>query len=299
MNATGTGSAAGTGRGGALLEIDAAEFARSFDRRPFLVGHRLATHELFALPRLVELAKRLPPKSVEYNAGDIAIGQDPSRTPQTGLSVEETIRRIEDCRSWLVLKNIEQDPEFRALLDACLDEVEAHSEAVDPGMCDREGFIFVSSPGSVTPYHMDPEQNFLLQVRGLKQVSLFDRGDRAVVSEEQIEDMLTGKPRNMPWREEMQAHGQVFELTPGKGLHFPCAFPHWVKNGPEVSISFSITFRTRSTERRAAVHAFNARLRRRGVAPGSVGSSPARDALKSVAERGLSRVERILRRRKG
>jgi len=28
----------------------------------------------------------------------------------------------------------------------------------------REGFIFVSSPGSVTPHHMDPEHNFLLQI---------------------------------------------------------------------------------------------------------------------------------------
>ena len=32
----------------------------------------------------------------------------------------------------------------------------------------REAFIFISSPNTVTPYHMDPEYNFLLQIRGTK-----------------------------------------------------------------------------------------------------------------------------------
>ena len=89
-----------------LLDLDDGAFQESFCRRAFRVRHRLTGHPLFELPRLVKLATALPPASVEYNAGDIPMALDPRQTPHTGLSVEETVRRIEECRSWMVLKNV-------------------------------------------------------------------------------------------------------------------------------------------------------------------------------------------------
>src|SRR5262245_3957931 len=95
---------------GPLLDPGSA-FDTDFCRRPFLMHHRLGDHSLFDLTRLAELATLLPPTSVEYNAGDLPISVDPQKTPHTGLSIEETVRRIEQCRSWMVLKNVEQDPD--------------------------------------------------------------------------------------------------------------------------------------------------------------------------------------------
>ena len=89
-----------------LLDIDAAEFRACFDRRPFLIGHHLCDHPLFTLPRLIELSRKLPEKQVEYNGGNIPISLDPAQTPRTSLSVDETIRRIEECCSWMVLKYV-------------------------------------------------------------------------------------------------------------------------------------------------------------------------------------------------
>ncbi len=142
-----------------LLTLDEPRFRADFDRRPFVIGHHLADHPLFALPRLVELA--------------------------------ETIRRIEECRSWLVLKFVETDPEYSDLLDRCLAEIAAVAEPLRLGMDQRESFIFVSSPGSVTPYHIDPECNFLLQIRGSKTVHQFPADDRALISEEELERFFT------------------------------------------------------------------------------------------------------------
>src|SRR4051812_4449852 len=85
-----------------LLNIDPAAFNANFNRKPFLIKHRLAAEALFALPRLIELAKRLPPAFIEYNAGDVPINLNPALTPHTGLSPQETLRRIEECRSWMV-----------------------------------------------------------------------------------------------------------------------------------------------------------------------------------------------------
>lgn len=279
-----------------LDPIDAETFRTHFNRKPFKIGHRLADHELFSLPRLVELAQRLPHTMVEYNAGNLPVSQDPGSTPRNGLSTEETIRRIEECQSWMVLKNVELDGEYRTLLDECLDAIEPYSQPSAPGMYQREGFIFISSPDSVTPFHIDPENNFLLQIRGTKEVHLFDAGDRTVLPERDIEAFFTGAHRNLVYKEEFLSRGQKFDLVPGEGLHFPVIAPHWVKNGPAVSISFSITFRTSSSESRAALYRLNSRLRRFGLRPSPVGRSPRRDALKLGA---IGTVRALKRRLSG
>lgn len=279
-----------------LLEIDADAFRADFDRRGFYINHHLSDHPLFALPRLIELARRLPEHNVEYNAGDVPVNLDPTRTPRTGLSPEETIRRIEECRSWMVLKYVENDPEYGELLHRCLHEVRVHSEQRFPGMCQAQGFVFLTSPGSVTPYHMDPEHNFLLQIRGSKTIHQFDGRDRSVLSEEELERFYSGAHRNMVFKPEYENKAQVYELTPGRGLHFPVTAPHWVKNGAAVSISFSITFRTPDLDRRGILYTVNHRLRQRGWRPTPVGQSGWRDALKCAGFRVWRRTRRLLGR---
>lgn len=163
-------------------------------------------------------------------------------------------------------------------------------------MLDGQGFIFVASPGSITPYHMDPEHNFLLQIRGSKEIRLFDPRDRGVLPAEALERFYGGGHRNMPYREEYEKRALFHELTPGRGLHFPVTAPHYVRNGREVSVSFSITFRTPDLEARARTHLFNAWLRRRGISPAPVGQHPRRDTLKSLAWRASRRIARALSR---
>jgi hypothetical protein len=272
--------------------LDTRLFDSHFNRLPFMVRHNLASHYLFSLPRLIELAQTLPADRVEYNSGNIPVSQDPSLTPRTGLSVAETIRRIEECQSWLVLKNVERNPAYRGLLDACLDELQPYTEKIAPRMYRREAYIFVSSPGSVTPFHVDNEYNFLLQIRGEKEVSQFDRDDRSVISEIDLENFYTGGHRNLTYRDEYQAKAQVFTLKPGDGLHFPITAPHWVKNGNAVSISFSITFRNPHSEQREMAYCVNAKLRQYGLNPAPVGISPWRDKLKFNALRVWRKVAR-------
>jgi hypothetical protein len=276
------------------LDIDEASFREKFNHQPFFIRHHLAGHDLFALPRLIELAKRLPKESVEYNAGNIPVSQDPNLTPQNGLSIEATIRRIEECQSWMVLKYVEKDPEYAELLNACLDEIQSYSEPFAKGMTKREGFIFISSPNSVTPYHMDPEYNFLLQIRGQKTMSVFDGRDRSILSEEELEQYLSGGHRNLTFKEAFQQKASECELHPGEGLHVPVTAPHWVKNGDEVSVSFSITFRAPASERRTIVYTTNAYLRKRGLTPVPYGQSDWRDTAKYFSYRAVRRAKHLL-----
>ena len=276
-----------------LLQLDPLAFKSGFDNNPFRVRHRLADHPLFAMDQLLELSKRLPEKSVEYNAGDLPIGQDPKTTPRNGLSPQETIERIATCKSWLFMRNVEQDPIYEALLDSCLSEIRDLSEPLDPGMHEKEGFIIISSPNSVTPFHIDIEHNFLLQIRGSKYFYIWSRDDREVLQEEDIEKFYRGAHRNIPYKDEYEKRGQCFELNPGDGLHSPVTCPHWVKNGSEVSVSFSVTFRTPRSHKRGHVYMMNSLLRKWGVSPGPYGRSAARDGLKSFSWRVINRASAL------
>ena len=278
-----------------VVDLDPQVCAAYFNRKPFRIEHSLCGHPLFALDRLLQLARTLPERFVEYNAGALPVGVRPEETPRTGLSAEETVRRIQECGSWMVLKRVEQDPEYGALLDRCLDEIAARARGTVPRMQRREGFIFLSSPNAVTPFHIDPEHNFLLQIRGSKTVSMWDPADRFVLPDEELERFYANfVHRNLPWRDVFQTTAFVLPLAPGEGLHFPVTVPHWVKNGPEVSVSFSITFRTAESERRELLYKANARLRKLGLTPTPEGQSILLDRTKQIAFATAARLKRLL-----
>lgn len=264
-----------------LIEIEEGHVGDSMPLRTFRLTHRLTGHPLFALDRLARLAASLPADQIEFN-GPVAPGQDPQATPSNGLSAEETVRRIEECKSWMVLKNVERDPDYKALLDVCLDEVAEQTGGVMGGALKRQAFIFVTSPGNVTPLHTDPEYNFLLQIRGSKRMSLFDQRDRAIVSEEDLE-MYPGKHRNLPYRDAFEAKATQRNIGPGEAIFVPLFDPHWVQNGPEVSVSFSITWHTATSLRLVKLSYVNAVLRKLGFPQTPAGVHKALDAVKVAA----------------
>jgi len=244
-----------------------ATLTRSYPEQPVLLDHGLVGHELLTLEALAGLAARMRAADVEYNRGDLPVGVDPSQTPANGLSIEETIRRIEDCGSWMVLKSIEQDEPYRTLLHDMLAAVEPAVHEATGAMLKREGFIFISSPGAVTPFHFDPEHNILVQIRGGKTMTIFPPDDEELVSGAEHERFHAGGHRNLPWQEAFAARGKPFQLTPGKAVYVPVKAPHWVQNGPKVSISLSITWRSQWSYREESARRWNQLLRGAGVQP--------------------------------
>jgi hypothetical protein len=280
----------------AFPEAALATLRGAYPEQPVRLDHNLANHPLLKLDALAALAGRIRPVDAEYNRGDVPVGLDPADTPANGLSVAETIRRIEECGSWMVLKFIEQDELYRGLLhDVLADVVPAVRDATGE-MLKREGFIFISSPGSVTPFHFDPEHNILLQIRGRKTMTIFPADDEAVVSGAEHERFHNGGHRNLPWREDFAAAGQAFELTAGKAVYVPVKAPHWVQNGPEVSISLSITWRSEWSYDEEYARRMNHLLRRAGMKPRAPGRYPNQNRLKSLGYRAIDKVGRIGRR---
>jgi hypothetical protein len=71
-----------------------------------------------------------------------------------------------------------------------------------------------------------------------------------------------------------------------------------VKNGSQVSVSFSITFRTTSSDRREILYRVNERMRRIGIRLPPVGQSELVDGAKYQAFRTLARAHRLLGRQR-
>jgi hypothetical protein len=69
-------------------------------------------------------------------------------------------------------------------------------------------------------------------------------------------------------------------------VFFPVTFPHWVQNGPEVSISVSINYK-RMRNNDADVHRVNWRLRKLGLHPSEPGKAPVIDRTKGAIYRAI------------
>lgn len=248
------------------------------------VKNNLTEHPLLQLDELYKLALRLPQAQVRHHNGHIPINtslETVAHQHATGRTLEDTIRNIESAGSFVFLQNIQTDEVFGKLVNECLDQLQPMVEAQEPGMYFRQGWIFISSPGITTPYHRDQETNFLLQIRGTKTVSVFPQDDKEVVSEEESE-IFHGlhSLRATFHSEEKQKRAKVFEFKPGDGAYIPYTAPHWVKNGPGVSVSLSVTYHTSKTLRRKNVYRLNHGLRKRGLKPSPFGKSPWLDTLK-------------------
>jgi hypothetical protein len=266
------------------------KFAGNYPEIPHMVRHSLGDHPLLTLDALARLGEALPSKSVEYNLGALPIGIDQADIPMNGLSIGDTIRNVEQSKSWAVLKNIEQAPEYEELLIGILNELKPHIEQKTGQMMRPQGFIFVSSPAAMTPYHFDPEHNILMQLRGHKVMTQFEAGNTRFAPDTAHEEYHTGGPRNIIWNDDNIDAGTAWRMEPGDALFVPVMAPHFVKNGSVPSVSLSITWRSDWSFAEADARALNKYLRKIGLNPAAPGRYPAQNKAKAYIWRGLARL---------
>jgi hypothetical protein len=272
-----------------LLDASPELFRDKFNVRSFMFKHALANHELLQLPRIALTAERM------LSAGKlekfVALGGK-SSTPGKKFSamapqqkLAETVRDMAQANVWLKITSADAaDPAYAELLQDILKELE---ELAGYPMRQQITWscmtLFLSSPMVVTPYHIDHESNFLFQIQGEKDLSLFDPNNRELLSEREIEDFYAGNFEAAAYRAETQSRGQVYRLVPGTVVHHPPLAPHWVQNSNNVSISASVSFCLRFLDRRARVYQVNHYLRKAGIKPTAPGISRLRDNLKASA----------------
>lgn len=270
------------------------DFASAYPESPKALRHGLHEHALLTLDALADLSGALDPSAIEYNRGDLPVGIDPRDVPANGLAIAETIRTIDENGSWMVLKNIETVPAYRALLMDLLGELEPSVRATTGEMLTPQGFIFISSPGAVTPFHFDPEHNILLHLRGSKTMTVYPAGDARFAPDTAHETYHAGGHRNLDWDDSFEGAGLSVPLNPGDAIYVPVMAPHWVKVADKAAISLSITWRSDWSYRESEARRTNGLLRKAGIAPDAPPRWPEQARLKSLFWRAARRA-RVVR----
>ncbi|MCE5234135.1 MAG: cupin-like domain-containing protein [Mizugakiibacter sp.] len=261
-------------------------------RRVQAVRHRVDSHPLLQLGPLLALARRLQAVGQLRQIGTDA---DAGTRFVASAADVDALQRIGNAKGWAVLRYVQVDPTYRTLVDAVLDSIRPQVERVDPGMYYRAGFVFASAHHTVTPFHMDVENNFILQMRGHKTLYVWEPDDMATVSE-QARDRFHHDRDLIRWREEFRARAHVFELHAGEGAYMPATSPHMAETGDDLSVTMSFTYFTDATRRDAWLHNLHYLIRRAGIRPPAVGSHPVLDALSYQAVAALVGARRIARR---
>ena len=280
----------------------AADFSM---RRLGPIRHNYHQHPLMQLDRLEQLARSL---MVTKQCRFIVPGTtdaskfDHKSRPADGRSVEDVFRRIHEPGSWVALYNVQTDPVYGRFVWDVLNSAERVVQDQEK-VFDVRGFIFISAPPSVTPFHIDREHNFWLQIRGRKTLSVWDHRDRETVAARDVEKFSAyGSLDNVQLTQQARGRAFNFDCGPGDGVYFPSTSPHmthtdtsWVTPDDDVVISIGVVFYSNVTRRTAYVHAYNSVLRRFGMHPRGVGSSEWSDRVKFPFGRGVVAMRRYLK----
>ena len=274
-----------------LIEVDAARFD---PWRIQAVTHHLRSHPLLQFDALLELGQRLEARGSIRTHSDTAKAGTPFNSAPDMFpnekSAQETLRSISDAKAWMSLLNVQGDDTYRELVEEVLEDIRPLVESRDPGMCYRAGWIFVTSPRTITPFHFDKEHNFILQIHGRKRIYVWDHTDTAVASDHARDLFHSSSERYLlRWRDEFRESAHVFDLEPGQGAYMPSTSPHMVENGDGPSVTASFTYYTDATRRDALLHRAHARVRRFGLKPPPVGKRPRLDAVLGSLSHGLDR----------
>jgi hypothetical protein len=274
-----------------------AECRRELHKNAFAARHPLAGHPLFSIEALAKVAADACKRKgdVYVDAGDLTLADKWGTTPKPDMTIPEIIDRIETAGAWLVMKHVESDPAYKALLD----EYEAFvREIAGPEgsklLSNAEMLVFITSPRRKTPFHFDAEVNFLVQIQGSKDLWVCDPMDRSVTTDEELEQYYSGAMNAGTYKPHAEKRARHFTLHPGDAVHIPTHGAHWVQNHDNVSISLSLNMEF--PQRYGDTYRANHYMRKLGLKPRPPGNSKFVDRSKAATIYGLRQMKSLIRR---
>ena len=269
--------------GQGLKTIGQIPFDDAFPGRSVGFIHDLHLDDRLTLAAVADLADRLPRRSVIADTAAQPLLVPHGGPPRGALERPgDVIRDLHNANAWLTLLNVEDDPGMAEIMNTQLDQLESGMTAKRGKrvkMRKRVAFVFVSSPNSVTPVHFDIEHSLLMQVSGSKTVSV-GRFESDAVRRHEFDRYWDGSHGRI---ETLQPEVAAYTMTPGRAVYIPPGTPHWVHNGPDISLSVTLTYFTAATVRENRVEDFNSHLRRRHLKPREPGRSTTVDTAKACA----------------
>lgn len=295
-----------------VIECNPDVFQQNLNILPYAIGHSLKDHPLFQLPALAELAQRVAARrNPHMSGGDAYFNEgaiDPSTKPNYDRPEEERARvtslvqKIESAEAWIILKHIEREPGYREIMESVVCDALGLAGKAGQKLFEKikwfEAIVFITSPNRVTEYHIDRECSWIFQIRGDKAIHLFDRADKDVVPEPELERFYTVDNHASEYKPQYESRALVYDMKPGTGVHIPVNTPHWLQNGDNVSITLNVNFQFHDSEI-SNLYKANHYLRRAGLTPSIPGTHANADRAKALAFTAALALKRALKKGDG
>ena len=241
----------------------------AFDSHKFnAIKHNYHHHPLFSLSSLESLAEYLLPlqkcrfakEALQLDSAFYHEGKSPDNQ-----SIAQVFAQMDQPGSWLALYDVQHHPAYAELLEGIVQSLSPLFSAQQGKLYEVAGFVFLSSAPAFTPFHIDRENNFWLQLHGQKKLSVFDHQDRSVVSQQAVEDFIVYRSLDdVKLDGSNRAKAVSFDVAPGQGVYFPSTTPHmtetndsWVTQDNGISVSIGVVFYTDWTQHIARLCQYN------------------------------------------
>jgi hypothetical protein len=270
-----------------IIEPDGTNFRDDFNVNSFIFSHNLAGNPLFELPSLTNLAEKLlkieGPTAIRWKNSEAPVDAKWGQKPPSEqiANVSEAIQNLDKSGSWVVLYRVQNVPEYSAVLEQALEEMEEMiGRPLRSELTWKDSYIFMASPHATTPYHIDHETACLMQVHGDRIAHLWDQKDRSVLSEEEIENYYLGDIGSANYSEKKLEKAITYKMNAGTGVHHPSLAPHDYKNGDTYSVAVGVHLCKKDIDKKARAYQVNGFMRRLGMKPTPPGKSPLKDRIK-------------------
>lgn len=266
----------------ALIPAWTADQKAGLGATPITFQHRFAETGLFEDDALAALLDRYPAELYDINLFDFDDeGQMKMRTGVRGrLPGKDVLAGVKEGRVWVQLRRVEAHyAELGEAMQAIFREIACQAPGFRP--VQLNGQLIMSAPQAKVPFHADAPGVCLFHIRGRKRIWIYPN-DEAHMPQRGMEDiMLKQITEDLPYRREMDAAAQVFDLEPGMAITWPLHAPHRIENQGTFNVSLSVDYQTWNTRIINGAHYANGVLRRwKGpVKPMAETSQAARTAL--------------------
>lgn len=183
------------------------------------------------------------------------------------------VSSLRGSKRWIMLRDLGRWPVFEQVVDEVLGSIAPITEPHTGELLKPEAFLFISSPGLLTPLHFDPEYNILFQIAGQKRFSVLPQ-ECGLPSASDNERFHRMGDNLLPWSPQLARDALHFEMGPGDALYVPFKAAHTVTVGDRPSISLSVTWRSRDSLMQDDAWAMNGLLARCGVRAPRPGNRP-------------------------
>lgn len=240
-----------------------ADQKAGFGKTPITFEHRLAETGLFDDDALAAVLDRYPAELYDINLFDFdADGQMKMRTGVRGrLPGKDVLAGVKEGRVWVQLRSAETHyHELGEAIRRTFAEISGQAPGFRP--VQLTGQLIMSAPQAKVPFHADAPGVCLFHIRGRKRIWIYPP-DEAHMPEKCMEDiMLKQMTEDLPYRREMDAAAEVFDLDPGMAVTWPLHAPHRIENLGVFNVSLSVDYQTWGTRVTNGAHYANGVLRR-------------------------------------